>query len=171
MSEINSTRLVTFPKETMILKEGDEDYNMYKILRGNAEIYTGYGTDKEVILGIIGPQRCFGEFGLLQHSKAIYTVVSYTEVTVLRVAEGDIGEFIQGNHRNIIEIMRNMSRMMLIMQQQIDLLSDELKNGREIADNPVVQVNRNLREYAVGNRIENHFDYLEKAGFFNGRKQ
>lgn len=171
LSDKNNGKIHTFPADTVILSEGNEDYNMYKILRGNAELYTGYGTENEVLLGIIGPQRCFGEFGLLQHKKAIYTVVAYTDVTVLRIGEGEIGEFVQNNHRNIVDIMRNMARMMLIMQQQIDLMSREIKEGKDEAANPSVQVHRNLREYAVCSRIEDHFDYLEKAGFFNGRKK
>ena len=120
-------RMVTFPQDSIILKEGEVDLNMYKILKGHVELYTGYGTSQEVFLGIIGPQSCFGEFGLLLHQQAIYTVIAYSDVLALKISEGNIGDFVQENHKNIIDIMRNMAKTMSIMQLQINLLAMELE--------------------------------------------
>ena len=49
----------------MILKEGEINLDIYKILLGHAEMYTGYGTDNEILIGMIGLGTCFGEFGIL----------------------------------------------------------------------------------------------------------
>ena len=142
-------KIMRFPQDSVILREGELSTDMYKIIRGHAELYTGYGTDHEVLLGIIGQQCCFGEFGLLLHQPAIYTVVAYDDVYALRVAEGEMGSFVQENHRNIVEIMRNMCRMMLIMQEQIEMLAEDLRNGREPDPAVMKQVRHNLRGYAI----------------------
>lgn len=37
--------LMKIPEGTVIIREGEVNMDMYKIISGNAEIYTGYGTD------------------------------------------------------------------------------------------------------------------------------
>lgn len=140
-------RLIIFPQDTVILREGEVNLDMYKIIKGHAELYSGYGTDQEVLLGIIGPQNCFGEFGLLLHKPAIYTVVSFSEIYALRITEGQMGDFVRENHKSIIDIMRNMSQTMMIMQQQIDLLAEELKTGQKPTDEEIRSIQRNIRGY------------------------
>ena len=126
--------LVSFPAETLILREGEVNLDMYKIIQGRAEMYTGYGTDKEVLLGIIGPGACFGELGLLLQAKAIYTIIAYTDVYAIRVTEDRMGNFIQDNHTTILQIMKNMANTIAIMQHQIMSLQEEL-NSLQVQDN------------------------------------
>ena len=128
--------IVSFPADSLILKEGEVNLDMYKIIQGRAEMYMGYGTDQEVLLGIIGPGACFGELGLLMEAPAIYTVVAYSDVYAIRVTEERIGNFIQENHSSILQIMKNMAKTMSIMQYQIMALSEELNSyTKEDSDN------------------------------------
>ncbi|MBR4719496.1 MAG: Crp/Fnr family transcriptional regulator [Lachnospiraceae bacterium] len=163
----NTGKIISFPQDSVILKEGEINIDMYKILQGNVELYTGYGTDQEVLLGIIGPQSCFGEFGLLLHQPAIYTVVAYTDVYAMRVSEGEMGDFVQQNHKNIIDIMRNMARMMMLMQHQIDLLSEDVKTAEKDIQDIVKRTQRNIRNYAVYNPKDPWYDKRGKMHFLN----
>ncbi len=43
------SKMVKFPQDAVILKEGEESREMYKIIKGHAEIYTGYGTSLSLI--------------------------------------------------------------------------------------------------------------------------
>ncbi|MCR5603075.1 MAG: cyclic nucleotide-binding domain-containing protein [Lachnospiraceae bacterium] len=142
-------KIIKFPRDCMILREGEKSTDMYKIIKGHAELYTGYGTENEVLLGLIGAPACFGEFGLLLHQPSIYTVVAFDNVYALRISEGEIGDFVQENHRNIIDIMKNMANMMLVMQRQIDILAKEIKKGSTGDVDVIRQAKRNLRSYAV----------------------
>ena len=121
-------RIIEVPEGSMILKEGEVNLDMYKILSGHAEIYAGYGTPAETLLGIIGPGKCFGEFGLLLHKPAIYTVIASSDIGLFRITEGEMGDFVQTNHKNIIDIMRNMANTMMILRTQINLLLQESDN-------------------------------------------
>ncbi|MBQ7613981.1 MAG: cyclic nucleotide-binding domain-containing protein [Butyrivibrio sp.] len=126
--------ILTFPAESLILKEGDRNVDMYKIIQGQAEMYVGYGTDKESLLGIAGPDSCFGELGLLLGTPSIYTVIAYTDVSVLRVTSDRIASFVKENQTSTLQIMRNMAETMSVMQHQIMDLSEEintLKNKEE----------------------------------------
>ena len=152
--------IVTFPAESMILKEGEVSLDMYKIIQGKAEMYVGYGTDREVLIGIIGPGACFGELGLLMHAPAIYTIIAYTDVYCLRVTEGKIGDFIQENHSSILQIMKNMANNMIIMQRQILELGEELSaytNKKE--DDTVQELKKELlkENYGIGMKGKMYF--------------
>ncbi len=136
--------ILRFEPEAVIIREGEVNPDMYKIIKGKAVIYTDYGTDKESVIGIIGEQACFGEFGLLLHKPSIYTVVAYGELCVMRINEGRMGDFVQTNHKNIIEIMRNMAGTMMIMRKQIDMLADELaaasgNSGETVATKDIIR--------------------------------
>ena len=154
-SILNQNKIYEVPADTIIVNEGEINLDMYKILSGHAEMYTGYGTDKEVLIGILGPGTCFGEFGLLTRKAAIYTIVSFSKMKILRIMEGHIGGFIKEDPASILQIMRNMANNMMRMQHQINQLSQELAeinnetNPEKVDDAVNKMVKDNLRNYAI----------------------
>ena len=173
MSEVNNennAKIMMFPQDSVILKEGEVNLDMYKIIKGNAELYTGYGTDNEVLLGIIGPHSCFGEFGLLMNAPSIYTVVAFSDVYAMRVTAGEMGDFVKENHKNIIDIMKNMARTMMVMQKQIDILTDEMKKGNKPDEKLIKESQRNIRGYAVYNPNNPKYNLNGKYRFIDVSK-
>ena len=136
----NRNKIYEIPPDTMILREGEINLDMYKIVSGHVEMYTGYGTPNEVLIGLLGPGTCFGEFGILTGQPAIYTIITYSKTQILRVTEGLMGDFIQENKDDILQIMRNMATNMTRMQHQINQLSHELE-----------EINENRTETATSN--------------------
>lgn len=142
------------PAGAVILNEGETNLDMYKILSGHVEMYTGYGTENEVLIGMLGPGACFGEFGLLTGQPAIYTIIAYSTLKILRVTEELMSEFMENNQDSVLQIMRNMANNMLRMQHQIIQLNQELaeKNEEVTVNVNVVKENvikENVRKYAV----------------------
>ena len=136
------------PAGTTILNEGEINLDMYKIMSGHVEMYTGYGTDNEVLIGILGPGACFGEFGLLTGKPAIYTIITYDKARILRITEELMSEFMLSNQDSVLQIMRNMANNMLRMQHQIGQLCEELSaKGEDVQDKDVVK--DNVRNYAI----------------------
>ena len=142
-------KLIQVPEGTVILNEGELNLDMYKIVSGHAEVYMGYGTERETLIGIIGPQSCFGEFGMLLEKPAIYTVVAYSDILLMRITKDEMGDFVQQNHRNIINIMENMAQTMLTMRAQIDLLINDLTEGRKPDDKEVHDIRKAISTYTV----------------------
>ncbi len=108
-----------------------------------------YGTDRETLIGIIGPQSCFGEFGLLLEKPAIYTVIAYSDVVLMRITKGEMGDFVKENHRNIMQIMENMAQTMLTMKSQIDLLVDDINNGVKLNDRTIHEIHKTFGSAAI----------------------
>lgn len=132
-SIVNRNKIYDVPEGITILNEGEINLDMYKIVSGHVEMYTGYGTENEVLIGVLGPGTCFGEFGLLTGRPAIYTIITYSKTKILRVTEALMGAFIKDNPESILQIMKNMANNMMRMQHQINQLSNELADANDIA--------------------------------------
>lgn len=135
--------IITFHSDDVVLREGEDSRDMYKILYGNVELYLAHGTENETLLGLLGKGACFGEFGLLLHEKSPYTAIAYSDLILYRVTEDKIGEFIRENHVNILQMMKGMANTMLLLQSHINQLTKELGeknkvNKRIIANNKEV---------------------------------
>ena len=117
--------LKRYEENDIILREGDTDTNLYKVLSGNVEVYSGFGTDRENILGILSEGDYFGEMGLLTGAPAIYTVIAYNNPLVLSVEKDNLLSYVKQNYSDLIAIMENMARSMLNMKKNIDLLTND----------------------------------------------
>ncbi len=148
------TKMVKFLENTVILREGEVNDSIYKIIKGHAEVYVGFGTDQEALLSIIGKQACFGEFGLLLHEPSIYTVRAYSEVYALRITEDEMGTFIMENHGNVIDIMRNMAKTMMVMRSQIGLLIKEIESGKKPDERALANARKAMRAYGMYRTIQ-----------------
>ena len=142
------------PQGMTILKEGEINLDMYKILRGHVEMYTGYGTENEVLLGLLGPGTCFGEFGILTKKPAIYTIIAYSDIKILRVTEELMMDFMKANPENVFQIMKNMANNMMRMQHQIGQLTTEIANLSNDLNNTEsyktsMMIKDMLRNYAI----------------------
>ena len=148
-SVLNWNKIYEIPEGTMILKEGETNLDMYKILSGHVEMYTGYGTDKEVLIGVLGPGACFGEFGILTGKPAIYTIIAYSKLRIYRITEELMKDFMKDNPDSILQIMKNMAGNMMRMQRQINQLSDELTEVSEIDGELLNLAKENMKEYVL----------------------
>lgn len=142
------------PQGMTILKEGEINLDMYKILKGHVEMYTGFGTENEVLLGLLGPGTCFGEFGILTKKPAIYTIIAYSDIKILRVTEELMMDFMKANPENVLQIMKNMANNMMRMQHQIGQLtteiaelSNDLNNSESYKTSDMIK--NMLRSYAI----------------------
>ena len=119
-------KFVRVPAERVILREGNTNSEMYKIVSGRAICYLNYGTDDEYILGSLKEGKTFGEYSLLTGKPGIYTITAYTDMLLMRISRGEFTKFLEVNARNSVEIMQNMASMMNVMKVNIDMMNDEL---------------------------------------------
>lgn len=122
-------KIIKYEAESIVIKEGEICPYMFKIIKGNVEVHVGYGTEQDTIIGIMRTHDCFGEMGLLLHKPSVYTVIAYSEVVLLRITEGEMCDFVQTNHKNIIDIMKNMANTISLMRLQMNLVIKEIESG------------------------------------------
>ncbi|MBQ6002724.1 MAG: cyclic nucleotide-binding domain-containing protein [Synergistaceae bacterium] len=124
---IGHAKFLQVPADTVIIREGEMNAEMYKIISGRAICNINYGTDDEYLLGSLNEGKTFGEYSLLTDNPGIYTVTAYSDMLLLRISRSDFESFIQMNAANSVNIMRNMAVMMNTMKVNINMLNEELK--------------------------------------------
>ena len=87
---------VTFPRGTLIIREGERGDVAYIITEGRCEIYRVAGGEK-IPLRRVGPGEVFGEVGLVTPSPRTATVEAMTDVTALLVTRNALEQEISRN--------------------------------------------------------------------------
>ena len=145
----------------MIVQEGEMSLDMYKIVSGKAEMYVGYGTEKETFIGILNEGDYFGEMGMLARRPAIYTIVMYSDGLLLRITPQDIVDYIKNNEHDILSIMVHMANSMYNLKTNIELLTEDInamihqkKNEEEIKQmQERIRASRLTKEFLMRNKV------------------
>ena len=118
--------ITEYKEDEIILKQGDPDKSLYKILSGQVAVYINYGKEDEYLVGIQSFPSCFGEMTILSEQPSFYTVVALTETKILCVPEENFEGFIQGNPANAISIMKTMAKNISLLNMNIKMLNEEI---------------------------------------------
>ena len=116
------TKIQRFSADDVILREGETNDVMYKIITGSAVCWFKYGTDDEYVLASLAAGNCFGEYSVLTGNPSIYTVVAFSDMLVMKITKEDLITFVEMNTKNAVDIMENMARMLNVMAMNIEVL-------------------------------------------------
>ena len=155
-----NAKMIKYPEETIIIREGELNSDMFKIISGHAEVYVGFGSKQETLIRIIGPQCCFGELGMLLDKPSEYTVRAYSDILSLRICRDDLYDFVSENQKNVIDIMRNMASTMMTMRYHIDLLIKEIESGHKPDPHILQKARKAMKGYGMYRSIQEASDFL-----------
>jgi CRP/FNR family cyclic AMP-dependent transcriptional regulator len=83
----------TFPKNTVVVSEGDRTDSLYIIVSGKVKIYVSDETGKEIVLNESGPGEYFGEM-VLDEGPRSASVMTLEPTRFLVVPKEDFKEFV-----------------------------------------------------------------------------
>jgi len=119
--------LVNYHEDEIIVKQGDTEKCLYKVMSGAVALYLNYGEDDEYLVGVQSFPNCFGELTILAGRPNLYTAVALGETVILSVPEDAFDAFIHNDPQNAIIIMKTMARNFSMVNMNMNLLVDELK--------------------------------------------
>ena len=92
ISSLATTR--TYPKNTIIISEGDDSDSLYAILSGKVKVYLSDDDGREIIINIQGEKEYFGELALLDDSprSASVMTIEETKLAVISNIDDDLFE-------------------------------------------------------------------------------
>lgn len=142
--------LLEVPAGAVILKEGEVNMDMYRIMKGHAELYIGYQTPSETILGILSKNSYFGELGMLTQKPSIYTVVAYSRMAIYRLAPDDLEEYFSKNPGDAVNIMSHMANTMYTLKFNLDMMLEELGKKQSSASAQIAYIRKQIAKYNMG---------------------
>lgn len=115
--------VVTYPKDTVICKEGDLVDCMYDIHWGRVGIYNRYGTPDQVQLTVLGANEFFGEMGMISDQPRSATAVALDPSTTVEIIyPADFKELFEKNPMKVDMILRHLSsRLRHLTWQYLDI--------------------------------------------------
>ena len=87
----------TFPKNTILLSEGDTTDALYVICDGKVKVTIDDNEGKEVILSMIGAGEYFGEMSLLDDEPRSASVTTKETTQLLIISKNDFMDFFSSN--------------------------------------------------------------------------
>ena len=124
---MSEAKIANYAEDEIVLEQGDASKCLYKVLSGSVGLFLNYGREDEYLVGAVSAPHCFGEMTILMGKPNPYTVVALKESVLMRVPESNFEHFIQDNHQNAIMIMKTMARNLAMVNMNMNLLIDELK--------------------------------------------
>ena len=149
-TNMENARMQKFQAGDIIMREGGTYDEMYKVVSGSVEVYIRYGERDEHLIGIYSKSKCFGEMSMLSDQAAIYTVVAFDDVLLMRITKDYLEEFIRNNPKNAIDIMKNMVHTTVVMQKNIGLLLDDLYDKDGANKRRTEEIRQRIMQYSAG---------------------
>ena len=99
-----------FPKNTMIINEGDESNALYAILEGKVKAYLSDDEGKEIILATYGPGEYFGEMGLFDNAPRSASVITLETSRLVLISKADFEHCLKQNIRVALQIIHGLNQ-------------------------------------------------------------
>jgi CRP/FNR family cyclic AMP-dependent transcriptional regulator len=100
----------SYPKQAMIVSEGDESDSLYLIVSGRVKIYLADEHGKELILAIKGPGQYFGEMVLDGETRSA-SVMTLEPSQFAIVSRADFRDFLVGHAEVALQLIQNLIRV------------------------------------------------------------
>ncbi len=109
-----------FPRQTMIITEGDETSSLYIMITGKVRVFSSDDKSKEVTLLVQEPGSCFGEIALLSDEPRSASVMSLENTTCAVIGKSDFINWLMGHPDVAITLLG-------VLSEKIRQLTDKVK--------------------------------------------
>ena len=120
--EALAARTVTrsYPKQAILMSEGDQSDSLYLILAGRVKVYLSDDTGKELILAIKGPGQYFGEM-VLDNQPRSASVMTLEPAQFL--SRDDFSTFLLRHPQVALQLIQNLIRVARGLNQSVRSLA------------------------------------------------
>lgn len=128
LQELCITR--TYPKNTVIINEGDQANAMFICTSGKVKVYVSDENGKEFVLNSMGPGEYFGELSLLDDETRSASVITTDKSTFSILYKEDFSKVVL-NHPDIaLVLLRNLAARIRKLTENVKTLALQDVYGR-----------------------------------------
>lgn len=121
ISKLAVTR--SFPKNTMIICEGDHSDSLYAILGGKVKVFLSDEEGKEVTLNLQGTGEYFGELALLDEAPRSASVMTVEDSKLTIISKHAFDKCMQDNPDIALKVMRGLARRLRDLTENVRSLA------------------------------------------------
>ena len=101
---------ITFGKDQVIFREGDNATTMYDILSGKVGIYKNYGAENEQRIIVMEAGQVFGEMGMIEYYPRSATAVALEDTVVEELGESELRDYFKTKPEKLLQLMKVLSQ-------------------------------------------------------------
>ncbi|MEA3291900.1 MAG: Crp/Fnr family transcriptional regulator [Pseudomonadota bacterium] len=113
------SRIRSYPRNTVILSEGEESDALYIIQSGRVKVYLSDETGKEITLTLLGPGAYLGELAMLDGEPRSASVMTLEKTTMLQISRDAFRGFLAENPDIAFEIIRLLTARIRNTTEQV----------------------------------------------------
>lgn len=99
-----------YPKNSILVYEGEEPDALYIIVSGKAKVYVSDEDGKELVLDSLGPGEFFGELALIDGAPRSATVMTTDKATLLKINQKDFSSYLQNTPGVALNVLKELAR-------------------------------------------------------------
>ncbi|MBA2690279.1 MAG: cyclic nucleotide-binding domain-containing protein [Burkholderiales bacterium] len=153
--------LKQFPKNKVILSEGEKSDSLYTIVAGKVKVLISDEDGKEIILAILGSGEFFGEMSLIDNQPRSATVITMEPSSFNVISQADFIRCLTSNAQIARTILQTMAKRLREADKKIESLALLDVYGRvartllELAktENGELVVSQNLSQQDIANMV------------------
>ena len=112
----------TFPKNTVVVTEGERADSLYVVIAGRVRIYVSDEKGKEIVLNEAGPGEYFGEMALDEGPRSA-SVMTLEPTRFLLVPKEDFREFLARSPEFALHLIRKLIRRVRALTNNVKSLA------------------------------------------------
>jgi CRP/FNR family cyclic AMP-dependent transcriptional regulator len=112
----------TFPKNAVVVTEGDQTDSLYIIVSGRVKVYVSDDKGKEIVLNEAGPGEYFGEL-MLDEGPRSASVMTLEPTRFLVVPREDFREFVAKSPEFALHLIRKLIRRVRALTSDVKSLA------------------------------------------------
>jgi len=121
ISSLSVTR--QFPKNTLVICEGDHSDSLYVILSGKVKVFLNDEDGREVTLNLQGPGEYFGELALLDEAPRSASVITVEETRLAVLAKSAFDQCMEKNPKMALQVTRGLARRLRELTENVRSLA------------------------------------------------
>lgn len=121
ISNLAVTRV--YPKNTLIICEGDRSDSLYVVLSGKVKVYLNDEEGKEVTLNMQTAGEYFGELAMLDDAPRSASVVTMEETRLAVVSKSAFDECLENNPKIALTVIRGLARRLRELTENVRSLA------------------------------------------------
>ncbi len=120
-----SNKVITrqFPRNTVIINEGDHSDSLYIINSGSVKVFLSDNEGKEVILNTQGTGEYFGELALLDSQPRSASVITTEKSSLSIISKADFEAFLEKHPEANLKIMRGIIKRLRLLSEDVKSLA------------------------------------------------
>jgi len=150
-----------FPKNSVIINEGDMANAMYVVSSGKVRVYVSDEQGKEFILNTMGPGEYFGELSLLDDEKRSASVITTEKSAFSIIYKDEFAKALLNNPSLAMALLKNLASSVRKLTDNIKTLALQDVYGRirktllsmAVEQGDIMVVEEKLTQQDIANRI------------------